>query len=188
MSDDIDIWNISAYHRGMMGPILGPRGEYCLYPPRPIAIFREHCRPYQKARELATARRCLAEMQLEMWAQTPPGIRQQRIDLSPVRCRIEFVDAFLGCQVGLHGFYRGAIPTQPTGGLLDLRFVRGDQNVVAVLDAFTRQLEPDAGGGAGYDGEGACFTDHGIVLHVLILLSCKTRQACRQFSLGATRV
>ena len=28
MSDDIDIWNISAYHRGMMGPILGPRGEY----------------------------------------------------------------------------------------------------------------------------------------------------------------
>jgi hypothetical protein len=52
----------------------------------------------------------------------------------------------------LQGAHLGPVLPQRGGGLVDLRFIRGDQKVVAVLCTFASQVETDTRRGAGYDG------------------------------------
>jgi len=64
-------------------------------------------------------------------AETAPGIRQKGIDLTTLHGRIKLVHTLGGRKIGLKGFDFGAAVTKGSRSLLDLRFVRCDQKVVA---------------------------------------------------------
>jgi hypothetical protein len=81
------------------------------------------------------------------------GIRQQGVNLSALHGRIKLVHTF-GCRkISLKGFHLRAIAPERGRRLLDLRFVRRDQKVVAFICAALRQFKSDAGGRTGDNRE-----------------------------------
>jgi hypothetical protein len=58
---------------------------------------------------------------------------------------VQAFDALRIGQIRLHGLHFGGVLPQYRGGLLDLGFVGGDQQVEAVVPAELRQFESDAG-------------------------------------------
>ena len=77
-------------------------------------------------------------------AKAAAGIRQQGIDLTTLRRRIELVHAF-GCRkIGLKSLDFRAIALERSRRLLDLGLVRRDQKIVAFLCAALRQFKSDA--------------------------------------------
>ena len=89
------------------------------------------------------------------FAQSAPGIGQQRFDRPFADQCIELVDAFDLGEVGLQGIDLGAQRFEILAGLLYLRLIGDDHEVEAFLCAAFGQFVADAGRGPGYDGEGS---------------------------------
>jgi hypothetical protein len=53
---------------------------------------------------------------------------------------------------------------QLSRSLADFRFIRGDQQVEAVLCALVSELETDAGGGTRYNGKLPCSSGMSVLL------------------------
>jgi hypothetical protein len=92
----------------------------------------------------------------ELAAGPAAGVERQRVDWPPRpldRPR-ERLHALTVGQIGPHGLDCGTEPAQLLRGGVELRVLGGDEQVVAVVGELLGELEADAAGGAGDDGEG----------------------------------
>jgi hypothetical protein len=79
------------------------------------------------------------------------SIGKQRLDRSPFDGGQEFVNAFAGGEVSLHGVHGRAVGAKMLRRLVDLWLVGSDYKVKAVLDTEFGQFITDTAGGAGED-------------------------------------
>jgi hypothetical protein len=93
-------------------------------------------------------------------AKPAAGIRQQGIDRSPAEGLEQLVHAFGSREIGFDGVHLDAIPAQFARRALDLRLIRDDHQIEAVLRAFAREFEADAGRSSGNDGERLGRVEH----------------------------
>lgn len=77
--------------------------------------------------------------------QSAAGVGQKRVHLAALGRRVQFLHAFTTSEIRLHGVHLAAILPQRGGGIGDLRLVHRDQDIEAVIQAFARQREADAG-------------------------------------------
>jgi hypothetical protein len=80
----------------------------------------------------------------EAMAEPPARVRKQRCHGPTNSRRAERVDALEGGQIQLQRLDRCTCCAQLHGGFVDLRLIRHDQQIEAVLCTALRQLEPDA--------------------------------------------
>jgi hypothetical protein len=88
----------------------------------------------------------------EAFAQSAPGIGQQRINRTPPDHSIELVDAFDLGEVGLQGIDFGSQRLEILARGLYFRLIGDHHQVEALLSATLRQFVPDAGRGPRHDG------------------------------------
>jgi hypothetical protein len=105
----------------------------------------------------------------ESETQAAAGVREQRIDRASLDHVQQLIDAVGGREIDLDRVDPYGSRTEFGGRCVDRALVRRKQHIEPVIDALLREMEADAGRGAGDDGERARRGPHANLLECRIV-------------------